>query len=128
MAGTPTYFSWEGMIQRCTNRRYPKWENYGGRGITVCDRWKSFVNFLADMGERPDGKTLDRIDNDGNYEPDNCRWATLQEQRANQREWLRKRCDRCGSYLAKDSLQSCHEKCAHKPLRNWRLASEDEAA
>lgn len=73
------------MVQRCTNPNCRRFADWGGRGITVCERWESFENFLADMGERPEGMTLDRRDNDGDYEPGNCRWATPKEQRANQR-------------------------------------------
>lgn len=83
---TRAYHSWEAMIQRCTNPHTKAFKNYGGRGITICDRWRrSFEAFLADMGEPPDGHTLDRKNNDGCYEPDNCRWATRAEQKLNQR-------------------------------------------
>lgn len=75
-----TYVSWQHMKTRCSDPKHPSFHRYGGRGISVCERWLSFENFLADMGERPAGRTLDRVDNDRGYEPGNCRWATPKEQ------------------------------------------------
>ena len=81
---TPEYRVWSAMIQRCTNPNVPKFKNYGARGIRVCERWLSVECFLADMGRRPsDSHSLDRIDNDGDYMPGNCRWATDGQQRRN---------------------------------------------
>jgi hypothetical protein len=77
---SPTYVSWQSMWARCARKKHPKYSNYGGRGIRVCERWRSFSAFLGDMGLRPDGMTLDRIEASGNYEPGNCRWATNTEQ------------------------------------------------
>lgn len=82
---SPTYRSWITMRDRCRNPNCPKYADYGGRGITIDPRWESFERFLADMGERPAGRTLDRRNNDQGYSPDNCRWATRGEQARNQR-------------------------------------------
>lgn len=86
MARTSTYTTWASMIGRCSNPANDKYHYYGGRGITVCERWHSFENFLADMGEKPSRKhTLDRIDNERGYSQQNCRWVTMQTQNRNRR-------------------------------------------
>lgn len=87
---SPTWCSWQGMRQRCSNPHLHAYQHYGGRGIKVCDRWHDFANFLADMGERPSGKTLDRIGPNGDYEPGNCRWATAKQQTRNRRSSKRR--------------------------------------
>lgn len=86
MAATPTFVSWDSMKQRCLNGNRKSYADYGGRGIVICPRWlESFDNFVADMGERPSGTTLERDKVNGNYEPGNCRWATPKEQGNNRR-------------------------------------------
>jgi hypothetical protein len=85
MTDTPTYITWACMIQRCANPKVISYKDYGAKGVTVCERWKTFTNFFADMGERPEEKTLDRINPFGNYEQGNCRWATKKEQSNNTR-------------------------------------------
>lgn len=88
---SPEYKAWSSAVQRCTNPRHPSYRNYGGRGVRICEEWRrSFVAFFNHMGPRPPGLTLDRIDNDGHYEPGNCRWTTYTEQIRNRRK-LRRR-------------------------------------
>lgn len=85
------YNSWAAMRGRCNNPKNQDYASYGGRGLTVCDRWGSFENFLADMGQKPSPQhSIDRVNNDAGYSPDNCRWATKLEQRHNQRKPTRK--------------------------------------
>lgn len=83
---SPTWNSWSGAKNRCNNKNNKDYDSYGGRGIKFAERWNDFANFLADMGEKPPHMTLDRINNNGNYEPGNCRWTTYSEQNKNQRK------------------------------------------
>lgn len=85
MKGTKIYRCWENMKKRCLNKNSPDYHNYGGRGITICKKWMDFKNFFADMKFSPTNKSLDRIDNNGNYELNNCKWSTQKEQCNNKR-------------------------------------------
>jgi hypothetical protein len=87
MCDSSEYGIWASMKRRCLNKKDEHYPSYGGRGIYICDRWLKFENFYADMGPRPKGRSIDRINNDGNYEPGNCRWATALEQVMNRRPY-----------------------------------------
>ena len=100
--GTRTYRIWKSLRNRCNNTKGADYKNYGGRGIAVCSRWDDYANFLSDMGEAPEELTIERVNNDGNYEPDNCKWATRLEQRHNQRP-AKPRTKR-GKYKAKQPI------------------------
>jgi DNA-binding XRE family transcriptional regulator len=101
---TATYNAWANMLRRCTTPSHPSFPDYGGRGIGVCDRWRVYANFLADVGERPSPElSLDRIDNEGHYEPGNIRWTTRSVQNRNTR-YVK---------LTADLVQEIHGRCEH---------------
>lgn len=120
------YRCWQDMKQRCFNERNASFKNYGGRGITVCDRWRNdFQAFLDDMGLKPDGTSLDRINNDGDYEPSNCRWATKTQQSRNTRRTSAKDvgvflCKQTASWLAYIAVE-------HRSIRIGAYKTKDEA-
>lgn len=104
-----TYSAWLHMLNRCNNPKNASYGNYGGRGISVCERWREYANFLDDMGESPIDKTLDRIDNSGNYEPENCRWVTMKVQQNN------KRTNRLVYYMGNEmTITQLSERCGVK--------------
>lgn len=86
MSETKIYYAWKTMRERCRNPNHAKYKDYGERGITVCEQWHSFINFYNDMGDRPEGTTIDRIDNDLGYYKENCKWSTPKEQALNRRK------------------------------------------
>jgi len=107
MYGTPVWRSWQSMKSRCNNKKLKSYKDYGGRGITFCTRWDKFENFIADMGPRPSlNYSIDRIDNDGNYEPSNCRWATRQQQTRNKRIGKNNKSGIIGVYRAAKSWRA----------------------
>ena len=109
---TPTYNTWANMIGRCTNSNRPDYARYGGSGICVCERWLSFENFLHDMGEKPEGLSIDRINPSGNYEPNNCRWATQEQQDNNKRTtlWVVLNGEAMSAKIAATNLQIPYER------------------
>lgn len=112
------YEMWAGMISRCSNPKATNFKNYGARGIQVCERWRSFGNFLADMGRRPTLKhTLERIDNDKGYEPDNCKWATRRENAYNKRN-NRMTLEQANMYIANDL---CKATVMDRIYRGWSV-------
>lgn len=124
----PEYGVWKSMRGRCMNSNNPAYDRYGGRGISVCERWNDFLIFLADMGQRPKGLSLDRIDNSKGYDPSNCRWATAIEQRHNRRDIHPNSLTHCShnheftpenTYRSKNGAKYCRECHRLHARANW---------
>jgi hypothetical protein len=118
MTMTPAWKSWREMLARCKNPNNDRFERYGGRGISVCERWLDFSYFYADMGDRPAGTSLDRIDNDGNYEPGNCRWADRFQQQQNTKQ--SKKC-RINGVIYSTIGEASRVLGIHRATLQWRL-------
>ena len=103
---SPTYNTWHAMKKRCTNPNHKSYKYYGGRGISICERWNDFEKFLEDMGERPDGLTIERVNNDLDYNKENCVWATGSEQQRNKR----------GSLTSEQIFEICKSSLSQRTL------------
>lgn len=143
MTESVEYKTWTRMRSRCTSPTCREWPHYGGRGITICERWEAFENFYQDMGPRPKGHSIDRIDNDGNYEPANCRWATVDQQLRNKRtvtkitlngetlclaEWARRAGICYGTVAHRIKRGWSAEDAITKPVRSLKASTSDAAS